>query len=36
MDKRIITIDLLGDEFLDTVNTGHPVKIHDDGTVEMG
>ena len=36
MDKRIIAIDLLGDEFLDAVNTGDPVSIHEDGTVEIG
>ena len=36
MGKRIIAIDLLGDEFLDSVNTGDPVKIHEDGTVEVG
>jgi len=36
MGKRIIAIDLLGQEFLDAVNTGDPVKIHEDGTVEVG
>ena len=36
MGKRIIAIDLLGDEFLAAVNTGDPVKIHEDGTVEIG
>jgi predicted aconitase with swiveling domain len=36
MGKRIIAIDLLGDEFLDAVNTGDPVSIHEDGTVEIG
>jgi predicted aconitase with swiveling domain len=36
MGKRIIAIDLLGQEFLDAVNTGDPVKIHQDGTVEVG
>jgi predicted aconitase with swiveling domain len=35
-EKRIITIDLLGDEFLEAVNTGDPIKIHADGTVEVG
>ncbi len=34
--RRVITIDLLGDEFLKAVNTGDPVTIHDDGTVEVG
>ena len=36
MEKRIIAIDLLGQDFLDAVNTGDPVKIHEDGTVEIG
>jgi predicted aconitase with swiveling domain len=36
MEKRIIAIDLLGQDFLDAVNTGDPVKIHEDGTVEVG
>lgn len=35
-EKRIITIDLLGDEFLKAVNTGDPIAIHKDGTVEVG
>ena len=35
-DKRIITIDLLGDEFLDAVKTGDPISIRKDGTVEVG
>jgi len=34
--KRVITIDLLGDEFLEAVNTGDPVTIHEDGKVEVG
>jgi hypothetical protein len=36
LDKRIITIDMLGDEFLEAVNTGDPIAIHEDGTVEVG
>jgi len=36
MDKRIITIDLLGDKFLDAVNTGDPIKVYEDGKVEIG
>jgi hypothetical protein len=36
MGKRIIAIDLLGQDFLEAVNTGDPVKIHEDGTVEVG
>lgn len=35
-EKRVITIDLLGDEFLEAVKTGDPVTIHEDGTVEIG
>ena len=35
-DKRIITIDQLGDEFMKSVNTGDPIAIHKDGTVEVG
>jgi len=35
-DKRVITIDLLGDEFMEAVKTGDPVTIHEDGTVEVG
>ena len=36
MDKRIITIDLLGQDFLDAANTGDPISVHEDGTVEVG
>ena len=35
-EKRIITVDLLGDEFLEAVKTGDPIAIHEDGTVEVG
>ena len=35
-EKRVITIDLLGDEFLETVKSGDPISIHEDGTVEVG
>ena len=34
--KRVITIDLLGDEFLEAVKTGDPIAVHEDGTVEVG
>ena len=34
--RRVITIDLLGDEFLEAVKTGDPITIHEDGTVEVG
>jgi predicted aconitase with swiveling domain len=36
MEKRIITIDLLGDEFLEAVKNDDPIAIHEDGTVEVG
>lgn len=36
LEHRSVTIDLLGDEFLDYVNTGDPVTVHADGTVEVG
>ena len=35
LNKRIITVDLLGDEFLKTVKTGDKIKISEDGTVEI-
>lgn len=35
-EKRVVTIDLLGDEFLESVNTGDPIAIYKDGTVEIG
>jgi hypothetical protein len=35
-DRRVITIDLLGDEFLEAVNTGDPISIAEDGTVTVG
>ncbi len=34
--KRIITVDLLGDEFLEAVKTGDPIKVNEDGSVEVG
>ncbi len=34
--RRIFTIDLLGDEFLEAVKTGDPITIKEDGTVEVG
>lgn len=36
MEKRIIAIDLLGQDFLDAVNTGDPIKVYEDGKVEIG
>ena len=35
-DQRMVTIDMLGDEFLKTVQTGDPIAIHEDGMVEVG
>jgi len=35
VEKRVITIDMLGQEFLDTVKTGDKLKVSEDGTVEI-
>jgi predicted aconitase with swiveling domain len=35
-DRRVIAIDLLGDEFLKAVKSGDSVSIKEDGTVEVG
>ena len=35
-ERRVITVDLLGDEFMETVKNGDPIAIHEDGTVEVG
>ena len=35
-ERRIVTVDMLGDEFLKTVKTGDPIVIQEDGTVEVG
>ena len=35
-DRKVITIDLLGDEFIDAVKSGDPISIKEDGTVEVG
>ncbi len=35
-DKPILTIDLLGEEFLKAVNMGDPITIRKDGKVEVG
>ncbi|MGI9622920.1 MAG: aconitase X swivel domain-containing protein [Acidimicrobiales bacterium] len=35
-DERMVTVDMLGDEFLETVQMGDPIAIHEDGTVEVG
>ena len=35
-EMRIVTVDMLGDEFLKTVQMGDPITIKEDGTVEVG
>ena len=35
-DARIVTVDMLGDEFLESVNMDDPIAIFEDGTVEVG
>ncbi|MGI9243239.1 MAG: aconitase X swivel domain-containing protein [Verrucomicrobiales bacterium] len=35
-EKRIITVDMLGDEFLETVKMGDPIAVAEDGTVTVG
>ena len=35
LDKTIVTVDMLGDDFLDAVKTGDTVKVHEDGTIEI-
>lgn len=35
LEKRIITVDLLGQEFLDAVKTGQTMNVKSDGTVEL-
>jgi len=35
-DQKIVTVDMLGDEFLEAVKMGDPIKISEDGTVEVG
>ncbi len=35
-DKKVITIDLLGDEFMEAVKNGDKIKISEDGTIEVG
>ena len=34
--RRVVTIDSLGDEFLEAVKTGDSIVIKKDGTVEVG
>ena len=35
-DRRVVTVDLLGDEFMEAVKNGDKNKISEDGTVEVG
>ncbi len=35
-EREVITIDLLGDDFMNAVKTGDKIKISADGTVEVG
>jgi predicted aconitase with swiveling domain len=35
-DRKVVTVDLLGDEFMESVKTGDKIKISEDGTVEVG
>jgi predicted aconitase with swiveling domain len=35
-DRKVITVDLLGDDFINTVKSGDKIKISEDGTVEVG
>ena len=35
LGKRIVTVDMLGDDFLDAVKTGDSIKISEDGNIEI-
>lgn len=35
LEKRIVTVDLLGPKFLDAVATGQNVRVYEDGTIEV-
>jgi predicted aconitase with swiveling domain len=35
LEKRIVTVDLLGETFLKTVKTGDTVKVLEDGSVKL-
>ena len=34
--RRVICVDLLGDEFIEATKSGDPISIKEDGTVEVG
>ncbi len=35
-EQRIVTVDMLGDEFMEAVKMGDPISVKEDGTVEVG
>ena len=35
LGKRIVTVDMLGDDFLDAVKTGDSIKVSEDGNIEI-
>lgn len=35
-DRKVITVDLLGDDFMNAVKNGDKIKISEDGTVVVG
>jgi predicted aconitase with swiveling domain len=35
-DRKVITVDLLGDDFMNTVKNGDKITISEDGTVAVG
>jgi predicted aconitase with swiveling domain len=35
-DRKVITVDLLGDDFMNTVKNGDKISIREDGTVVVG
>lgn len=35
-ERKVITVDLLGDEFMETVKNGDSISISEDGTVTVG
>ena len=35
-DRKVITVDLLGDKFLEAVKSGDAITVKKDGTVEVG
>ncbi len=35
-EQRIVTVDMLGDEFMEAVTMGDPISVQEDGTVQVG